>query len=256
MRSSSTGSDSVLVTSSASPRPQRSSSSSSIFSARKDPFLNSLQSNQTVFAKPLESKQWRVAQIVRIDVNTKEVHVMYLDDPSASTSASNLSSSPYLAVLPLDSECISSCDNKRKRKFRINFDEEERAFAEAVGGRKPKKKSPESDAAAGSKVAAVASSAPVVKSISKKSQSMKVNEAATESSLQEHLPILKPFLTPKIYEKIRSAPATPLSHHQISTQPRSITKAKLRDYQLAGVSIRSLPTSHVPSHLPHRSLGS
>jgi hypothetical protein len=238
MRSRSSAS--VLATSSASPRPLRSSSSSSspaLAPATEDlSFLNSLQTNQLVFARPLESKQWRMAQVIQIIPNKREVHVKYLDNPTATNpSSSDPSSDPYFAVLPLDEECISSCDNKRKRKYRINFDEEDRAFAEAVGGRKPKKRSPE----AVSDTPTTTAATPTVKSISKKSQALKVNEAATESSLKEHLPILKPFLTPKIYEKIRNSPSVPLPHHQISAQPRSITKAKLRDYQIAGVRLES-----------------
>jgi hypothetical protein len=176
---------------------------------------------QMIFAKTMKSKSWSMAEILTVDMRSQELEVQFLDEKT-------------ILKLPVHPECIQSLSEKRKRKFRVNFDEDERAFNEAIGSKKRSKKiQTESDAVEMLPRKVDNPNAPA--RVSANVKNLKLTEAATESSLKDHLPLLRPFLTPKVYEKIQNSPTVSLPRHQLTTQPKSIVKATLRDYQIAGV---------------------
>jgi hypothetical protein len=187
--------------------------------------LDLFEIGQMIFAKIMKSKAWSMAEIMKIDTRTQELEVQFLEEK-------------IVMKLPLHPECIQSINEKRKRKFRVNFDEDERAFNEAIGSKKKPKKNPIESVA---KVKVSDNETPTPARISTNVKNLKLTEAATESSLKENLSLLRPFVSPKVYEKIQNSPTVSLPRHQLTKQPKSIVKATLRDYQVTGVRHSSSP---------------
>lgn len=196
--------------------------------------------NQLVFAKLKNSKHWKMARILEVSLENSTVDITFIDSSSSSHPSPP---SHDILTLPIHPETIQSIDTKRKRKSRINLEEEETAFYYAIGVNKKMRNTRTTIPAAAATGAPSSEphtqdeAVPAPRTISKNQRNVQINEAATESSLKDHLALLKPFVSSKVYEKIANSPANPLAHHPVTSQPRNITKATLRDYQISGVRI-------------------
>lgn len=198
---------------------------------------NNFTRNQLIFAKLMDSRQWRMAKILDISTKDQTVKIIYLDSPSASATVDEKTLDDESITLPIHPETIQSIDSKRKRKLRVNLEEEERTFYHAIGVNK-KMKNTSTTPPKSMKVLDVQEDEVVApRAISKNQRNQQINEAATESSLKDHIALLKPFVSSKVYEKISTSPSSTFRPHHIASQPSQITKATLRDYQVAGVRI-------------------
>jgi hypothetical protein len=179
--------------------------------------VDDLQPGESVFARTSSTHLWGLGTIVNIEKLRNEVLIEWKEKKED-------------CLVPLTSEHIQSCSTKRKRKMKIALDEQEDAYREAVGLKRKARTMPSSSSENQTRDSPIVERGP-----SATASLLKTIERISDSTLRENLSVLKSFVSPKVFERIKSSPPSNVHPIPLTAQPPSIVNVTMRDYQIAGV---------------------